>query len=136
LLARADVCLSTQISSPYFTKNISAKIFEYFACEKPVLAAQAGETARLVEESGGGVVVPAGDPHAIANAVLTLYKHPVLRLRMGKSGRRYVEANYSRAAIAARLERVLCEVCSSVAQPTASRARSARSTIEVSDWAA
>ena len=103
LLARADVCLSSLLPDPYFEKIISVKIFEYMACGKAVVAAQAGETARIVRESGGGVVVPPGDPRALADALLALHRDPERRARMGERGRRFVEENYSRGAVAARL---------------------------------
>jgi glycosyltransferase involved in cell wall biosynthesis len=108
IVARADVCLSSLLPEPYLEKIVSVKVFEYFACAKPVVVAQAGETAEIVRESKGGIVVPTGDSPAMAQAILALYRDPSLRQEMGKRGRQFVECNYSRALTAARLENTLC----------------------------
>jgi glycosyltransferase involved in cell wall biosynthesis len=107
LLARAGACFAAVRPEPYPQKVISVKVFEYWACEKPVVGALSGESARLLEESGGGFVVPPGDARATAESILTLYRNPELRATMGALGRRYVEQHYSRAAWAARLEETL-----------------------------
>lgn len=111
LLARADVCLSALLPAPYLEKIITVKVFEYLACEKPVVASLAGETARVLQDSGGGIVVPPNDSRAMADAILSLYHDPQRRTAMGKLGRVYVEENFSRSMWAARLERTLREVC-------------------------
>ncbi len=107
LLARADVCLSALLPDPYLEKIITVKIFEYLACEKPVVAALAGETARVLTDSRGGIVVPAGASQPMADAILDLYHQPERRIAMGKVGRRYVEEHFSRSVWAAQLEVML-----------------------------
>ncbi len=107
LLARADVCLSALLPDPYLEKIITVKIFEYLACEKPVVAALAGETARVLTDSGGGIVVPPGAARSMAEAILGLYQQPERRIAMGKVGRRYVEEHFSRSMWAAQLEVML-----------------------------
>jgi colanic acid biosynthesis glycosyl transferase WcaI len=111
VLARADVCFAAVRPEPYPKKVISVKVFEYLACEKPVVGALSGESARVLEASGGGIVVPPGDARATADAILALYHDPARRRAMGQRGRRYVEQNYSRSAAAMRLERVMRELC-------------------------
>ena len=107
LLARADVCLSALLPDPYLEKIITVKLFEYLACEKPVVAALAGETARVLTDSGGGIVVPPGAARSMAEAILGLYQQPERRIAMGKVGRRYVEEHFSRSMWAAQLEVML-----------------------------
>lgn len=53
---------------------LSGKVFEYLAAERPIIAAvpPGGEAARLVRESGAGVVVPPDDVDALAAAVAEL----------------------------------------------------------------
>jgi len=104
LLARADVCLSALLPHPYLEKIITVKVFEYLACEKPVVASLAGETARVLLESGGGLVVPQNDCRQMADAILSLYRDEATRKRMGRAGREYVEKNFSRSAWARRFE--------------------------------
>jgi colanic acid biosynthesis glycosyl transferase WcaI len=127
ILARADVCVCPLRPDPYLAKALSVKVFEYLACEKPVVAACGGVSASVVEESGGGVAVPPGDAAALAEAILALRGDPEARLRMGREGRRYVEAHYSRTAWADRLERRLRALCPAegVRSPLAARPRRA-----------
>ena len=97
LLARADVCVTTLLPDPYLEKIVSVKIFEYLACEKPVVASLRGEGARVVEQSGGGIAIAPGDARAMAGAIRELLDSPERRAEMGKAGRRYVEEHHSRA---------------------------------------
>jgi glycosyltransferase involved in cell wall biosynthesis len=117
LIARADVCFAAVRPEPYPKKVISVKVFEYLACERPVVGALSGESARVLAESGGGIVVAPGDARAVADAILALRADPARRAAMGRSGRRYVERHFSRAAQAARLERRLAEVCGHAPPP-------------------
>ena len=111
LLARADVCLSALMPDTYLDKIITVKVFEYLACERPVVAALAGETARVLRESGGGIVTAPNDPRSLADAVLALCHDPERRMAMGRLGRRHVEQYYSRADWAGRLEVMLRDLC-------------------------
>src|SRR5947209_2861077 len=113
LLGRADVCLTTLLPDPYFDKIVSVKTFEYLACGKPVVGALAGEGARVLEASGGGIVVRPGDARAMASAILELHASPERRAALGEAGRRHVAKYYSRSVIAARLEEMLTELTSS-----------------------
>jgi len=115
LIARAGVCFAAVRPDPYPKKVISVKVFEYLACERPVVGALSGESARVLKESGGGLVVAPGDARAVADAILELYRDPARRAAMGRAGRRYVEEHYSRAAWAGRLERKIAELCESSA---------------------
>jgi glycosyltransferase involved in cell wall biosynthesis len=100
---------------------ISVKVFEYMACERAVVGALNGESARVLEESGGGIVVAAGDARATAEAILALYADPQKRAAMGAAGRRYVQENYSRDAWAGRLEQRLREMCHATNDEAAAR---------------
>ena len=112
LLARADVCVTTLLPDPYLEKIVSVKIFEYLACEKPVVGALRGEGARVIEESGGGIAIAPADARAMAGAIRELLDAPERRAEMGRAGRHYIEEHHSRAVIAAQLEEMLGEVTS------------------------
>lgn len=107
ILARADICFAACRPEPYPKKLISVKIFEYLACERPVVGAFEGESARILEESGGGIVVRPGDAVGIVNAILKLRNDRTLRETAGRRGREYVEQNFSRGTWAANFERLL-----------------------------
>jgi colanic acid biosynthesis glycosyl transferase WcaI len=107
LLARADVCVTNLLPEPYLEKIVPTKIFEYLACGKPVVGGLAGEGARVLEESGGGIAVRPGDAAAMVEAILALHGSPERRAALGEAGRRHVARHYSRSATAARLEEIL-----------------------------
>ena len=100
LIGAMDVCFSSLIPDPYLESILPVKLFEYMACEKPVIAAVRGEGARLVQAAGAGLVVPPGSPEAVADAVIELRHDARRRERMGREGRRFVVENYGRAAAA------------------------------------
>ena len=105
IIARSNVCFAAVRPAPYPRKVISVKIFEYLACEKPVVGALEGESAALVERSGGGIVVRPGDAHGVADAILQLYDDPERCGALGRTGRKYVEKEYSRTAWASLFEK-------------------------------
>jgi glycosyltransferase involved in cell wall biosynthesis len=50
--------------------ELPGKLFEYLACGRPIIAlADGNAAARIVEETGTGIVVPPCDPAAIAGAI-------------------------------------------------------------------
>jgi glycosyltransferase involved in cell wall biosynthesis len=105
LFAAADAMLVTLRNEPVFALTIPSKLQSYLACGRPIVAALDGEGARVVREAGAGVAVPAGDPRALADAVLELARAPrPEREAMGASGRRYFERHFERALLLARLE--------------------------------
>jgi colanic acid biosynthesis glycosyl transferase WcaI len=104
LLARADVCLTVVQPGRCSEKVNSVKTFEYMACEKPVVLASNEAGSQVLIESKAGVLVPPRDASAMAKAIQALRDDPARRLKMGRLGRRYVQANYSRSTWAGRLE--------------------------------
>lgn len=106
-----DVCLVPLAPFPILQETIPSKIFEVMACERPVVASVGGEAARIVQQSGGGVVAPPGDARGIADAVLRLRDTPAAeRAAMGAAGRAYVGRHFAREALAARYLEILRRV--------------------------
>ena len=81
--------------------SVPSKVLGYMAAARPVLVAaeKKSETARFIVESRAGVIVPPGDPGAIASAVLEMRARPREAAEMGCSGRRFLERNLSREHI-------------------------------------
>jgi colanic acid biosynthesis glycosyl transferase WcaI len=68
-----DVALVHLKDSPAFAEVIPSKIFEAMAMGLPILfAAPAGEATQLLQRHGAGLTIAAGDPEALAGAVLRL----------------------------------------------------------------
>jgi colanic acid biosynthesis glycosyl transferase WcaI len=55
-----------------------------------------GDVPKILNETGCGVVVDPSDPKAMADAIQELTGKPELLKNMGKAGRKYAEANYSK----------------------------------------
>ena len=93
-IAASHVCLM-----PYGTggqTNLAPnKLFQYWAMGKPVIAAGVGSLTRIIDETGAGLVYPAGDAAALAQAVIRLYKDKKLADRLGKAGLSAVRTKYN-----------------------------------------
>ena len=72
-LAHADVGVVTYRDEEFVRYSSSLKALEYMAAGLPVLGTRVGETARLVEESGAGLLVDFS-PEAFAAAALRLFQ--------------------------------------------------------------
>jgi glycosyltransferase involved in cell wall biosynthesis len=109
--AAADVMLVTLKQDPAFALTIPSKVQSYLACGRPIVAALDGEGARVIEESGAGVAVGAGDAAALAEGVLRLHRMPKAeREAMGAQGRRYFEQHFERDLLLVRLEQWMAEL--------------------------
>jgi glycosyltransferase involved in cell wall biosynthesis len=106
-----DVCLVPLARYAILQETVPSKIFEVMACSRPLVASLAGEAAQIVNESGGGLVVPPGDAAALATSIDRLRAMSSReRADMGVRGRTYVAQHYDRDVLAdhyyATLERV------------------------------
>ncbi len=72
---------------------VPSKLTSYFAAGRPVVAATSPRSAATseVQDSGAGLCVTPGDPHALLDAVLTLSADEPECLVMGARGRMYVK---------------------------------------------
>jgi colanic acid biosynthesis glycosyl transferase WcaI len=89
----AESGLSSLLGIPLYDGARPSKFFPVLASGKPLIFVGRGEAARLVEEAKAGIVVPPGDPQALANSVLRLLENPQLISEFGRNGRKFVEAN-------------------------------------------
>lgn len=85
-------------------------VLEAMASRTPVVAAGAGGVLELVEDGRTGVLVPPGDPVALAAALERLLRDPEERRRLGDAGRRHVEERFSLARDARFVERLYREL--------------------------
>jgi glycosyltransferase involved in cell wall biosynthesis len=96
---QADVLVAHLKNDPAYEIARPSKIWEYMAVGKPVIYGGKGEGARIVEQSGGGIVVPPEQPSAMANAIMRIRKNTSDALLMGARGREYVLANFMRSQL-------------------------------------
>lgn len=103
----SDLLLVPLKADKVFDWFIPSKMFDFMACGKPVVLTVNGEARKILEESEGGVYVPADDPVILAQKILELSRDMARLAEMGKRGRSYVLNHFTRDVQADLLERLL-----------------------------
>lgn len=104
LLSKAAILLVTLADQPIFAATVPNKVQAYLAVGRPIVGCLNGEGARMIEEAGAGLTVPAEDAPGLARAVLALYRMtPEVREKMGESGRFYYRQNFDHEDLVDRL---------------------------------
>ena len=89
------------------------KLFDYFLAARPIVSASCA-AQDPVQAADAGLVAPAGDHRALADAIEQLTRLPFdERERLGHNGRRYLEQHHAYSHLARRLARELDEVVQS-----------------------
>jgi glycosyltransferase involved in cell wall biosynthesis len=83
----AIVAGSELVVLPSLAEGLPNVILEAMAAGKAVVATRTGGVPELVDEPATGVLVPPGDPDALAAAILGLLRDPGRRKAMGTAGR-------------------------------------------------
>ena len=111
ILVQSSAVLVTLARSPILARTVPSKVQAYLASGRPIIAALDGEGARVVEEAGAGVAVPAEDPAALAAAAVRLRDAGAeARASMGLRGRVYYEREFAPDMLAQRLRTLLAEL--------------------------
>jgi len=85
-------------------------LLEAMAQGTPVIASRVGGIPEIVEDGRTGLLVPAGSPRELAEAIGRLWDDPELGQRLGEAGRTTVVPRYTWEAVAASVETVYREV--------------------------
>jgi glycosyltransferase involved in cell wall biosynthesis len=93
LLAAADLFVLSSRS-----EGLPLSILEAMAAGLPVVASSVGGVPELVVEGETGLLVPPGDPHALAAAIERLLDDSALRRRLGAAGRTRVSEHFDLAS--------------------------------------
>ncbi|MGB2979809.1 MAG: glycosyltransferase [Candidatus Zixiibacteriota bacterium] len=107
----ADVCLVSTTKSKLTSQILPVKMFDAWACGKPIILSVDGEAREHLEKAEAGIWVEPEDSKGIANAVKYLFDNPGSCEVYGSNGRKYVEKHFSRKVQAEKLEKILLEVC-------------------------
>lgn len=103
--ALADALLISLSDSPDLGLTVPGKLASYMAAGKPILASMNGAGFAAVQQSGGGLVSPACDQHALAENMLRLTTMAETdRAALGAKAKEYYLAHYRRAELLRRLE--------------------------------
>jgi colanic acid biosynthesis glycosyl transferase WcaI len=105
--SNADALLVTLKDEPIFSLTIPSKVQAYMASGKPIIGGLNGEGARIIKESGAGIVSSAESPEQLAQAILAMAaKSAAERKLMGEAGKRYFQEHFERAKLLNRLEEI------------------------------
>lgn len=103
--ALADALLISLSDSPDLGLTVPGKLASYMAAGKPILASMNGAGFTAVQQSGGGLVSPACDQHALARNMVRLVQMDAAdRAALGAKAKEYYLAHYRRAELLRRLE--------------------------------
>jgi len=94
IVASADIGLMPHQRCELWNTTIPNKMFDYMAAGLPVLSSDAAPCARILGETGAGVIFKSKDSTDIANAVVKL-KDAELRKQIGQAGQRAIREKYN-----------------------------------------
>jgi glycosyltransferase involved in cell wall biosynthesis len=80
-------------------EGIPLSLLEAAACGRPLIATDVPGCREIARPGVNGLLVPPGDPGALADAIEMLMKDRALRLRLGSASRKLVIDEYSNAKI-------------------------------------
>jgi glycosyltransferase involved in cell wall biosynthesis len=112
-LAGADACLAILKPLDEYKTTYPNKVFDYMAAGRPVILAIDGVIREVVEAAGCGLFVKPGRPAELAAGIRELAGNRTQARLMGLQGRRYLEQNFSRAAMGEKLLKLLEELVAS-----------------------
>jgi glycosyltransferase involved in cell wall biosynthesis len=89
---------------PSHSEGMSNALLEYMAASRAVIATDVGANAGIVRNGKDGLIVPAKNEEALADALGQMLANPLRAAGFGASARKRVEKEYSREAMCLRFE--------------------------------
>jgi glycosyltransferase involved in cell wall biosynthesis len=105
LLARSEVALAPMNDTLINRARGLAKLLELMAAGLPIVAGRVGQAAEYIEDRRSGVLVPPGEPAALAREVMVLLGDRSLRARLGRAARERAERVFNWDTLADAAER-------------------------------
>jgi glycosyltransferase involved in cell wall biosynthesis len=93
--------------TPTLNEAFALVVLEALACGLPVIGTDIAALRGVVRDGANGLLVPAEDPRALANAIETLARDEALRLRLAANAHASVIPQYSWPAIGDRIAAVI-----------------------------
>lgn len=120
--SHADALLVCLRNEEIFAMTIPGKVQTYLSAGIPILAMLNGEGADVVEKSGAGFAIPAGDGLGLANAVRRMRALSAAeRSAMGKRGPETIKNQFDRQTIMSQIETMLADLAARAAAGQAKR---------------
>ncbi|MGQ9594799.1 MAG: glycosyltransferase [Anaerolineae bacterium] len=99
------------------TEGLGVVLIEALRYRKPVIGSDVGGIPDIVEDGLSGLLVPPGDPEALAQALQRVLDDPALAQRLGEEGFRYVAEKFAWEHIADQMAALYREVAGSGPHP-------------------
>jgi glycosyltransferase involved in cell wall biosynthesis len=107
VLAGADACIAILKPLDEYKTTYPNKVFDYMAAGRPVILAIDGVIRAVMDAAGCGLFAQPGNAVELARVMRELAKDKGRAREMGLKGRKYLEENFSRAALVEKLARIL-----------------------------
>jgi sugar transferase (PEP-CTERM/EpsH1 system associated) len=91
------------------SEGISLTLLEAMASGLPIVATRVGGNPEVVADGVTGLLVPSGNPAALAKTIVALYLEPRLAAEMGRAGRERVEEHFDLARMIRAYEKLYSE---------------------------
>jgi glycosyltransferase involved in cell wall biosynthesis len=105
--ARMDVLVLPSRTTPRWAEQFGRVLVEALSCGVPVVGSDSGEIPWVIRTTGGGRVVPEGDPAALAKALADLRDDPAQRRLLATQGSAAARRLFSLGVAAHALDEVL-----------------------------
>lgn len=102
-LPRTMAAMDVGLYVPLESDGMGRVVFEYLAMARPLIASRVGIVPEALTNGHDALLVPAGDPEALAIAIRHFLEDRQLRQDLGAAGRSLVEERYSGSRLAERL---------------------------------
>jgi phosphatidylinositol alpha-1,6-mannosyltransferase len=79
------------LTLPSWEEPFSRVVLEAMAMRKPVIATNTGGTPEQIQHEVNGLLIPARNPHALAQAIITVIQDKTKAREMGFAGRKMIE---------------------------------------------
>lgn len=93
-IREADIGVLPLYNVSHYNVTLANKLFDYMACSKPVITSDVVSMARIVQESGCGLIYKDKNIDQFVKCVLTL-SDAQLRNELGENGRKAVKDKYN-----------------------------------------
>ena len=85
----------------YYGEGVPRSLIEAAACALPIVTTDTPGCREIVRHMSNGILVPARDANALAEAIRYMYRQPSERARMGAAGRERVLREFDEATVLA-----------------------------------
>jgi glycosyltransferase involved in cell wall biosynthesis len=106
VLAALDIVVSASTAA----EGVPQALLQALAMRRPVVATRVGAVPEVIRHGETGLLVPPGDPAALAAAVTSLLSDPHRGAALGMAGRRLVEKHFTVESMLEQLEVVYAEM--------------------------